>query len=100
MGNQKYGSLKDFEKFKQSVLNQEFRTQNTHPLVYGYERTVFEKERLKLLIAEAEPLEFLTVKNRLKHWKAQLQRLEKTEIRFKTLLQELESTPPNRISVF
>ncbi len=81
-------SFKGFEKFRQELSRDEFRGQNLHPIIYGLERTLFEKRRLKKLIDVGEGVNAVTVKGKLVQWKRQIQRLDKVEERFVRLAKE------------
>lgn len=81
-------TFKGFEKFRQELSRDEFRGQNLHPIIYGLERTLFEKRRLKKLIDVGEDVDAITVKGKLLQWKRQLQRLDKVEERFLRLARE------------
>jgi UDP-N-acetylglucosamine enolpyruvyl transferase len=72
---------KQFEKFRVEIEAQKFQSVEINPIAYGISRLVFEKEKLKTLIAAAEAIPMKTTTAKADRWKRKLKRADQSILR-------------------
>ncbi|MDB6026774.1 MAG: hypothetical protein JWM68_2997 [Verrucomicrobiales bacterium] len=85
-------TLQEFEKFRISLEQQKFISESFDPLVYGIQRDLFRKDKLKRLIDVGARLDSKTVQAKVARWKRKLGRLDQSQARLQKLRDEIVSS--------
>lgn len=87
-------SRQGFLKLKKEIEEKKFHSVESNILCYGVERTRFEKDKLRRLIALSESVPSKTVQAAAERWKRKLAKAEKAEARFEQMKRERPVSRP------
>ena len=93
-------NLRTFNQTRISIQQSEFKSLQTHPLLFAIERAEFEKRKLKRMIAAGEEARAMkTVRAKIEAWKRKITRIEATQKRLRERFEDLQNMPRSDFAV-
>ena len=92
-------NLRTFNQTRISIQQSEFKSLQTHPLLFAIERAEFEKRKLKRMIAAGEEARTMkTVRAKIEAWKRKIARIEATQKRLRERFEDLQNSSRNSLA--